>query len=224
MNEQISVIIPTLNEEQVIAATLRYILKDPLVNEVIVVDGGSKDSTLEIVAAFQKVRLLHASKGRAIQMNVGAEAARGDILFFLHADTIVPLGACERIRESLNQKSVVGGSFYLEFQEENKVLSLIAGFTRINLAISTFGDQGLWLRRETFFAIGGYPEVPIMEDVEIQYPLRAMGQFVKLDMPLVSSARRFLKNGILYQIWLDTCILTAYLFGVPPEVLAKWYR
>ncbi|MEM7515055.1 MAG: hypothetical protein AAF388_29275 [Bacteroidota bacterium] len=101
---------------------------------------------------------------------------------------------------------------------------MIASLTRINIPLSTYGDQGLWVRKEDFSRIGGYPNIPILEDVEIQYSLRTLGQFRKLDLPLSTSGRRFVKNGLLYQIWLDACILLGYLLGVSFETLAKWYR
>ncbi len=224
MHEQISVIIPTINEEEYLADTIESLLGQYGLKEIIVADGGSQDKTMAIAEAFSQVKVVCSERGRASQMNAGAELAEGEILFFVHADTLLPDRALEEIIQALSEPSVKAGSFFLEFRENTLLLRLIASLTRINIPLSTFGDQGLWVRKEDFVKIGGYPEIPILEDVEIQYPLRELGHFRKLDLPLITSGRRFVKNGILYQIWLDACILLGYLLGFSFNTLAKWYR
>ncbi|MEM8897158.1 MAG: TIGR04283 family arsenosugar biosynthesis glycosyltransferase, partial [Bacteroidota bacterium] len=196
MHEQISVIIPTFNEEAYLSDTIESLVGQQGLKEIIVVDGGSQDKTVAIAKEFsQQVKVILSKRGRAIQMNAGAKLAEGEILFFVHADTLLPKGALEEILVALSDPSVRAGSFFLRFRENNLLLSIIASLTRINFPLSTFGDQGLWLRKEDFVYVGGYPDIPILEDVEIQYPIRELGHFKKLDLPLSTSGRRFVKNG-----------------------------
>ena len=224
MHEEISVIIPALNEEKYLSDTIESLLGQQGLKEIIVVDGGSQDKTVAIAKEFSQVKLILSERGRAFQMNAGAEMAEGKVLFFIHADTLLPHGALKEILTALSDPTVKAGSFFLRFQEDHILLNIIASLTRINIPLSTFGDQGLWVRKEDFVRVGGYPTIPILEDVEIQYPLRELGHFRKLDLALITSGRRFIKNGILYQIWLDACILLGYICGVSFETLAKWYR
>jgi rSAM/selenodomain-associated transferase 2 len=220
----ISVIIPTLNEERVIGSSLRSLLSCDGEFEIIVADGGSTDKTLDVTGGCPGVRHVVSEKGRGAQMNAGASAARGDILLFLHADTLLPRCAFQRITAAMADRSVVGGCFRLSFDLQSFLLkgfSLVAG---INHILFTYGDQGLFMAARTFNAIGGYKSIPIMEDVEIQRRLRPRGRFVKLDVPVVTSARRFIRRGIIRQQALNTTLVSLYYVGVSPSLLKRFYR
>ena len=218
----ISVIIPVFNE----AATIHHLLEALSVYddvEVIVVDGGSHDDTVEQVMAFPHVILTYTSKGRATQLNHGGFMANGDILFFLHADSVLPDGALQHIQYALADRAVIAGSFYLQFDRNNFWLNGYSRLSKINHQLLTFGDQGLFMRKDTFYQINGYKNLPIMEDFEIQQRLRKKGSFVKLDQPIVTSARRYVKHGFIWQQLKNTLLLTLFLVGISPHSLAKYY-
>jgi rSAM/selenodomain-associated transferase 2 len=221
----ISIIIPTLNEEKTIGACLKQIEPQSGPHEVIVVDGGSRDNTAAVVGRFPHVRWLRASaKGRGSQMNRGAKAARGDILLFLHADTRLPSDGLSMIAARMQPADVVAGSFSLRFDHPNAWLRLFARLSRINHVLFTYGDQGFFMARHAFQRLGGYAEIPLMEDVEIQRRLRRIGRVVKLDQEVVTSARRFLATGILHQQLLNTALVLLFYAGVPPARLKRYYR
>jgi len=220
----ISIIIPTLNEEKTIANCLISIRDQPESHEIVVVDGGSTDNTAAIVRGFSEVKLLRMiEKGRWRQMNRGAMAAEGQILLFLHADTQLPEGGLGKIKAQMAQTRVVAGSFSLSFDHASPLLRLFARFSRINLSLFTYGDQGLFVTRRTFQYIGGFAEIPLMEDVEIQKRLRRLGRFVKVDQSVVTSSRRFLSSGIVRQQLLNTGLVLLYHAGVSPYRLKRYY-
>jgi len=220
----ISVVIPVLNESRTIGSCLFRLQKEIADHEIVVVDGGSQDGTLDIVKAFPDVRRLYSPTGRARQMNRGAEAARGHILLFLHADTRLPPGGLCRIETLLRQqKDIAAGSFSLSFDYSSPFLRLYAQFSRINHILFTYGDQGLFMPKHIFKTIGGFREIPIMEDVEIQKKLRPMGRFVKIRQPVRTSARRFLSHGIIRQQVLNIGLVFLYHTGVSPSRLKRFY-
>ncbi len=220
----ISVIIPTLNEAGIIESSLKNLLNHKGDFEVIVSDGGSSDGTLDIVSHLPHVKRVISARGRGRQMNEGAKLAGGDILLFLHADTCFPPCAFQMIEETMSEPLVVGGSFYISFNHHNLLLKVYSFFSRINHILFTYGDQGLFLRCATFRAIGGFKDIPIMEDVEIQMRLRSMGRFVKICEPVVTSARRFIRRGIIRQQILNTALVFLYHLGVSPLNLKRLYR
>ena len=220
----ISVVIPTLNEAEGIGACIGGLLEAAWGHEIIVVDGGSRDATPDIVRCFDRVRLLHAERGRGRQMNRGAEAASGGTLLFLHADSRLPAGAFAMIENALERPGAVAGAFSLGFDREHPLLRIYALFSRINHILFTYGDQGLFLRRSVFARIGGFREIPLMEDVEIQRRLRRMGRFVKIRRPVTTASRRFSARGILRQQALNTLIVSLYFAGVAPGRLARLYH
>lgn len=221
----ISVIVPVVNEEKTIGRCLKQFVGQPEPHEIVVVDGGSQDNTAAVVRGFPGVKLVHESqKGRGRQMNRGARAAEGDILLFLHADTWLPPEGLRMIKTIIGQVNVVAGSFSLRFDHQDLVLKLFARLSRINHILFTYGDQGLFLARHTFASLGGYAEIPLMEDVEIQTRLRKIGRFVKLNHCVVTSARRFLFNGIVRQQLLNTGLVLLYHAGVSPVRLKRFYK
>jgi glycosyltransferase involved in cell wall biosynthesis len=163
--EMISIIIPTLNEKAIIGSTLKRCLNQEGIFEIILTDGGSSDGTLDVVGRFPEVNVVHSPRGRGRQMNEGAKAARGDIFLFLHADTCLPPRALKMIGKVLVDSSVVAGSFSLSFDQAHFFLRLYSLFSMINHILFTYGDQGLFLRATTFVRIGGFNDVPMMEDV-----------------------------------------------------------
>ena len=219
---EIAYIIPTLNEEAHLSGTLDSVIAQTGEKEIIVVDGGSHDETLEIALSYG-CKTIVSSPGRGSQMNQGAAAATKTGLLFLHADTILHKEASDEIERILCRPGVLSGSFRLEFQPNSLPLRFYAFFSRINLPLFNFGDQGLFLLRSTFQAIGGFEEYPILEDVEIQQRLRSCGQFRKSHLPVVTSSRRFTKIGPISQQFLNALILTAYYGGASPITLAKLY-
>ncbi len=219
----ISIIIPVLNESQIIGSCLFRLKSQIEHHEIVVVDGGSDDATPDIVRAFSDVKWLCAHAGRGNQMNRGAEAAEGDLLLFLHADTCLPPGGLSEIETLMAQGGIVAGSFSLSFEEPYSLLRLYALFSRINHLLFTYGDQGLFMTRRIYELIGGFQEIPIMEDVEIQKRLRKMGRFVKIRQPVVTSARRFLTYGIIKQQLLNMGLVFLYHAGFSPFWLKRFY-
>jgi rSAM/selenodomain-associated transferase 2 len=222
-NVAVSVIVPVLNEAAGIDFFLRALLRYTGAFEVIVVDGGSTDGTPVLVHQYPRVRLINGGAGRAKQMNEGAARARGDILLFLHADSVLPEGACACIGHIMSDNTVIGGSFTLAFDRRSLLLDVYSRFSRINHVFFTYGDQGLFVRRAAFRAINGFKEMPLMEDVEIQTRLRKMGRFVKVPEPVITSARRFVRGGILRQQLRNIALVCFYHAGVAPRILKRFY-
>lgn len=219
----VSIIIPTLNEEAVIQKTLSHVLTQKGNWEIIVSDGGSTDRTLEILKTFSTVKLIHSKKGRSLQMNEGARHAKGEILLFLHADTLLLPNAIEKVENVMNQKNIIGGSFFLKFDADNIPFRIYSFFSKINHLLFTYGDQGIFIRKKVFEAINGYKDMVLMEDVEIQQRLRKRGRFIKLHQPVITSSRRFVRRGIIMQQLQNVILVLLYLLGTPPSFLKKHY-
>lgn len=221
----ISIIIPCLNEADAIRPTLNAASANPDLVEIIVVDGGSTDGTCDVVSQMPSVRLIHSPvKGRAVQMNLGAREAKGDILLFLHADTILPDGFEELVLKACSGESVVGGAFCLRFDAGHWLLRVISVFTRFNIKWITVGDHAMFFKRELFEQLGGFPEIPLLEDLEFQLEVRKHGKMVRVQASVITSARRFLRNGVARQTLLDAYILLSYYLGKSPDELARLYR
>ena len=211
-------IIPSLNE----AAHIGAAIDSATGAEVIVSDGGSTDGTVEIARA-RGVRVLEGDTMRARQMNRGAEAASGDALIFLHADTILPAGARDAVAEALQNEWVFGG-FRIGFREPglNSVAFAINSRTRWTRA--PWGDQAQFIRRDAFLAAGGFCEIPIMEDYELARRMKRTGDTLILPLAVSTSGRRFIEKGRIRTALLNWTIIAAYHLGVSPERLARWYR
>lgn len=220
----ISIVIPCLNEGKFIKKTLTNVYSLTGSFEVIVVDGGSTDETIDIVKKFESVNLVPSAKGRSIQMNKGAKVAKGDILLFLHADTFLPENTYDSITTALEKPEIVAGSFYLMFDHENWALNMYTWMSRFNFSLFTYGDHGIFVKKQIFEDIGGYKEIPFMEDVEIQSRFSNVGRFGKLDTAVLTSARRFIKTGPFRQLIFDLWLIFLFKIGVSPVWLKKFYK
>lgn len=218
---KISVVIPTLNEESCIEKTLQSITKQDDGYEFYVVDGGSSDNTVTIAKRYTTV--INSQRGRAIQMNTGAKACNGDILLFLHADTILPDNAFREIRKRMKDDTVAGGSFYIAFDSDNFILKGVSFVTRFNFRLFHFGDQGIFVRRTVFQTLQGYKEMPIMEDYDFYKRLGGQGKVILIRRPVISSARRFIKKGVIKQLLINKIIVLAYWAGVNVQTVKRFY-
>lgn len=219
----LSIIIPTLNEASFIQSLLAS-LQDTTV-EVIVVDGGSHDRTVEL-ATDMGVTVLQTTAGRAIQMNAGAQVAQGKILLFLHADTRLPQEFVSLVTQTLSQPGTVAGAFDLQIEGQATGLRWIERGVkwRSHGFQLPYGDQALFLRANTFRAVGGFAELPIMEDFELIRRLQTHGKIAIAPAAVITSGRRWQKVGVIQTTFINQLILTAYFLGVPIERIARWYR
>ena len=217
---KLSVIIPTLNERDNIARVIEQVRS---AHETIVVDGGSSDGTVEAARAAG-ARVIEQPASRGGQQNAGARAAGGDTLLFLHADTILSGDFEARIASALSRPGVSAGAFRFELDEPGFGMWLVETIVacRCRLFQLPFGDQGLFVRKETFFAAGGFPDEPIMEDYELVCRLRTLGRIEMVESPAITSARRWRKLGVLRTTWSNQVCLLAYKLNVAPERIARW--
>ncbi len=222
--KRISIIVPTLRESATISRTLER-LREPEVLEVIVVDGGSRDGTAEAAARLSD-RVIETVAGRARQMNAGAAAAKGEILFFLHADTVVPAGFARSIVAACGDPYVVGGRFDLRLDAAGLPFRALEGAINLRARLSKLGtgDQGLFVRRGVFERLHGFPEVPLLEDLALSIALKRHGRIACLGDRLTTSARRWQQDGIVRTVALMWLIRGLYFAGVSPERLARLYR
>lgn len=231
----ISVIIPTLNEESTLARTLEHTFQRGF-DEIIVVDGGSTDRTRELVLRFSlsqhrpaitacPVLATTAPCGRAVQMNAGAELSRNDILLFLHADTLLPDEARDAIVTAMAESTCAGGRFEVQFDENTTLSSVISTMMNVRSKISGIatGDQAIFVRRETFEAMGGYTAVPLMEDIDFTRRLKRQGRVVTLRHQVTTSYRRWESRGPIRTIVLMWTLRLLYWCGVSAEKLSRFY-
>lgn len=220
----ISIIIPTLNEAENIKEAIASTHKSENI-EVIVVDGGSSDDTVAIAQSLG-VKVISSSPGRAVQMNAGAAVANGEILLFLHADTRLGIGFDTQIRQALSQPRNVAGAFDLQINASPLVLRLVEWGVKLRSRFlqMPYGDQAIYLTKKVFQEIGGFPELPIMEDFELMRRLHSQGRIVIISTPVITSARRWLQKGVFQTTILNQIIIIAYLLGVSPKRIRNWYR
>ncbi len=220
---KLSVIIPALNEERSIGQTLERAISIQA-DEVIVVDGGSQDTTREIAKPLASY-VMESPRGRALQMNAGAKAAQGDVFLFLHADTLLHLEAKWVIQEVLFDPQVVGGRFDIRLDRAGWLYGLVAILVnfRSRLTKVATGDQAIFVRREVFERIGGFSEISLMEDVEFSKSLKRLGKIACLRKKVVTSARRWERHGPLKTILLMWRLRFLYFIGVSPDRLRSYY-
>jgi rSAM/selenodomain-associated transferase 2 len=220
----VSVIMPALNEAEHIQAAIAAARRGytPAQVEIIVVDGGSHDGTPDRVPPG--VTLVVSPPGRALQMNRGAAASRGEVLIFCHADSQLPAGWREAVLHALSQPGVSGGSFHLRLSPARGVLHLI---NRLRYPANwriMLGDQAQFMTRHTFEQVGGFPDMPLLEDLEMSRTLHQAGRLVRVPLRVVTSSRRFLERGPLRQLCLDVACVVRYLYlGASAEEIASLY-
>jgi rSAM/selenodomain-associated transferase 2 len=219
---KLSIILPVWNEAQILASTLAALPEDA---ETVVVDGGSTDGT-RAVASSAGALVAGSERGRSRQMNLGAKVSRGDVLLFLHADGILGPGAYRAIGEALSSPEVVGGSFRLRIGGGRRSLAVVAlgSNARARYLGMPYGDQALFLRRSAFESVGGFPDVPFLEDVELVRRLRRLGRLVQVDETVTTGSRHWEPLGALGTTLLNWSMVALYLMGVSPSRLAPVYR
>lgn len=221
---RVSVIIPVLNEEISIAATLEQV-HHLAPEEVIVVDGGSADRTRQIASLFPST-VVSSPRGRARQMNAGARVAKGDAFLFLHADTQLPLSALKDVRSALQDPECKGGRFDVKLSARRWAFRMIESLINLRsrwTKVAT-GDQAIFVRRSVFEEIGGFPEIPLMEDLAFSRALKKRGKIACLRSQVVTSSRRWETEGVsrtIIKMWL---LRLFFLARVSPLFLKRFYR
>ena len=222
---KLSIIMPVLNEGEGIAAALDALaVLRSLGTEVMVVDGGSRDATIQR-ARLRADRVIAAPRGRALQMNAGAENASGDVLLFLHADTRLPADADHVVLNGLERSRRVWGRFDVEIEGWSPLLRIIAGVMNLRSRLTgvATGDQAIFARRDAFQAAGGFPAIPLMEDIELCKRLKRLSRPLCLRERVITSGRRWEKHGVLNTIVLMWRLRLAYFCGADPKELARLY-
>ena len=218
---QFSIIIPTYNEENIIKNQIHSI-QNILEAEIIIVDGGSTDNTRKIVNE-EDVILIPSRKGRGTQCSEGAKKASNDFFIFLHADTRLPSDTSNKLSEFFSDENRKIGAFTIKFEPSNPILDFITFSSRFDSLLTSYGDQCIFLRKNFYEEIGGFPDWSLFEDVYLFQKARKLTKVHKLKGPVVSSSRRFQKNGIMHQLALNTCLLIQYLYGIHPRELENRY-
>ncbi len=218
----ISVVIPALNEAENILQAIESVRQQDREAEIIIADGGSVDSTPELARPHAQV--IHSPRGRAAQLNAGARSATGEVLLFLHADSRVAPGALAKMRQTLDNPGIAGGSFTLVFDVDNLWLRFYARCSNIDCLCFRYGDQGIFVRRAIFEQMGGYADIPLMEDIDLMRRVPRFGRRALIrGYPVTTSARRFVEHGIIRQEVLNVALVAGWFLGVKPQTLAKWY-
>lgn len=222
---RLSIVVPVLDEVGCLPALLGDLADGCPDAEIVVVDGGSRDGSVEIAARAPGVQLVSSDRGRARQMNAGAAAATGEGLLFLHADTRLPPGAAEAVLEALADPSVAYGRFDVCFDRPGSAFRLIAALMNLRSRIAGIctGDQAIFVRRAAFERLGGYPEIALMEDIELTRRLKRVGRLAPLGLRVTTSARRWQRVGVVRTIVLMWTLRFLYLCGVGPDRLHRWY-
>ncbi len=223
VSRSVSVVIPTLNEENTIARSIQSALRAGA-TEVIVSDGGSSDATLE--KARSAGATAHSCDNlRGKQMNCAANEATGDIVLFLHGDTLLPDGACKAVDQVL-QRGFIFGGFRIEFLESHPKLRLVSFMINLRTRVSRcpWGDQAQFMERARFLEEGGYREYPIMEDYEMAVRMKKKGPTIVLPLKVRTSGRRFLNKGVLRTAAINWGLIARYRKGADPGELAREYR
>jgi rSAM/selenodomain-associated transferase 2 len=222
---KISVVIPVLNESVNLPAAIHSVRTSIPDAEIIAVDGGSTDGSLEWLKSQPAIKVVPSERGKGPQQNAGASVASGDVLLFLHADCRLPLDAGTNLIEVMKDPSIAGGCFLAQWSRNTFSLRLISFGMNLRTRIRKvcYGDQGLYIRRTIFRQIGGFPDWPLFEDTELIRRMKIAGRFRVIDSPVTMSARRFEQNGIFYGVFLVYFLQIAFMMGVPPARLKKWF-
>jgi rSAM/selenodomain-associated transferase 2 len=226
---RVSVIVPVLDEEDLVAGLLHHLRERAPDCELVVADGGSTDRTLErVVRAAPLARVVHAPPGRGPQADAGAGAASGDVLWFVHADTRLAPGAFDQLLSALRDPAVLGGGFRIRFDRGGPALRWLQWTSNLRARHLhwIFGDQAMFVRREPFEAVGGFGDLVLMEDLDLCRRLRRVrrgGRLALLRGPSTASARRFTEQGTVRMIVRMQWCKLLYFAGVPPEDIRRRY-
>jgi rSAM/selenodomain-associated transferase 2 len=225
-NWGISVIIPVLHEAQTINGVIEHLraLSSPSPLEIIVVDGGGDGDTIK---AIRNVVRIQSPRGRGRQMNSGAAVAKGDILLFLHADTFLPAEGLKSIAKLMSDSQYVAGAFDLGIRTPRRIFRITEKYVafRTRLTRIPFGDQAIFIRKDYFDELGGYRDIPIMEDVELMGRVKGRGDRICIvPKQVMTSPRRWEQEGVLYCTLRNWMLQLLYVLGVSPRRLAKFYR
>jgi rSAM/selenodomain-associated transferase 2 len=224
----LSIIIPAFHESDRINGTITHVFDRAVhgVPQVIVVDSDPQGSTINAIENEQVIKII-SGKGRARQMNSGALLASGDVLLFLHADTLLPKDALAMITAAMSGGRFVAGAFDLGIDTSRRIFRITEKyvFLRTRLTRIPFGDQAIFIRREYFEKIGGYQDIPLMEDIEIMGRIRKRGdQICIIPSKVLTSPRRWEREGILFSTFRNWTLQMLYALGIPPEQLRKYYQ
>ena len=208
----ISIIIPTLNEERALPQCLHSNAMKSDEIEIIVVDGGSSDRTVEIVKKHRGIRLLASERGRAAQMNAGAEIAGAEWLLFLHADTLLPDNAIQKIKSLTTDEDIKAGCFHHRFSDDHFLLRIISWLHnwRFKQTHIIYGDQCMFIRNTLFKELGAFPNVEILEDIIFSEKLKKLTTPILLDEAVVTDSRKFIQRGILRSFFDVLLIISCY--------------
>jgi rSAM/selenodomain-associated transferase 2 len=218
----LSIIIPSLNEESVIENTLKSLADYSL--EIIVVDGGSSDNTIDISQRYTS-HVLSTPPFRGLQQDKGARYAGGDVLLFLHADTLLPGGFINIIEKIVDDPKFAFGAFCLSIYPSTPMLKLISLAANIRSVLFKlpYGDQAIFMRKTTYLASGGFRNLPVMEDVDLISRIKKLGRFKLVRKNIVTSARRWQKEGLLFTTLRNWLLIIRYFMGESPRSLLRYY-
>lgn len=222
---KISVVIPVLNELANLPTALESVRSAIDAPEIIAVDGGSTDGSREWLHNQTGIRVIEAERGKGIQQNTGARIATGKVILFLHADCRLPDGAGAQIAAAMGDDRSAGGCFSASWTPSTPALQVIAFGMNLRTVLfkRCYGDQAIFVRREIFERVGGFPAWPLFEDAELVRRMKTTGRFRVLHAAVEMSARRFEKTGILRGVFLVYFLQIGFLLGVPPARLKKWF-
>lgn len=224
MTSNISIIIPTLNEEQLLGGLLASLGEYPGL-EIIVADGGSRDRTLDIAGSFP-VRIVQSLPGRGHQLNAGARIANRPLLIFLHCDTRLPADFPDQVQLVLSRSCTVAGAFRLHIDARGFGFRLVEWGANVRSCLFglPYGDQAIFMKKQTFEIANGFPDQPLLEDLELIRSLKRVGSIRITDAFVTTSARRWQKLGIVRTTLINQCVLVGYACGMKAEKLALLYR
>jgi rSAM/selenodomain-associated transferase 2 len=226
---EISVIIPTINEETTIQKTLEALSRLQNVSEVVIVDGGSTDKTIEIIENFEKLKNLKIVRfgvaNRGAQLHEGTRHASGDIFWFIHADTRPVQGSGRQIKALMRYKQVVGGNFNVVFEGKSRWARFLTWlYPQLRSIGLVYGDSAIFARKETYERIKGFKPLPLFEDVDFYKRLLRRGEFHHVNLPVTSSSRRFENSSFLWTFVKWSAFQGLYWTGFSPRLLAKGYK